>query len=125
MIVIDRIRKGDYSYPSEIIRLEFDKNSVSPFALIEVVMPDGWYSDTELFGQVCAYAGFKSAREDEYQNNMGYEIAEKPWKWGDVALEYVTEYACEMSDTYEDFTRYMSMYNVNVSDHQPEDEEEN
>lgn len=122
MITIDRIRKGDYSYPSEIIRLEFDKNSVSPFALIEVVMPDGWYSDTELFGRVCAYAGYKSARED-YSNNMGEDIAEKPWKWGDVALEYVTEYACEMSDNYEDFTGYMSMYNVSVSDYQ--DEEEN
>ena len=124
MIIIDRIRKGDYSYPSEIIRLEFDRNSVSPFALIEVVMPDYWYTNTELFGRVCAYAGYKSAQED-FSTNMGEEIAEKPWKWGDVALEYVTEYACEMSDTYEDFTRYMSMYNVQVSDHQPEDEEEN
>lgn len=122
MITIDRIRKGDYSYPSEIIRLEFDKNSVSPFALIEVVMPDKWYTDTELFGRVCAYAGYKSAQED-YSNNMGEDIAEKPWKWGDVALEYVTEYACEMADNYEEFTRYMAMYNVNVSDYQ--DEEEN
>ena len=124
MITLDRIRKGDYSYPSEIIRLEFDKNSVSPFALIEVVMPDKWYENTELFGRVCAYAGYKSAQED-YSNNMGESIAEKPWKWGDVALEYLTEYYADMADTYEEFTGYMSMYNVQVSDHQPEDEEEN
>jgi hypothetical protein len=120
MIIVDRISQDNlYGRTfSEVIRLEFDKNSVSPFALIQVVMSEKWYENLETFGMVCAFAGAKG-----YQNNMGYDIAEKPWKWGDVALEFAIEYASEMADDYEEFIRFISMHGViEVSDYEMEEE---
>jgi len=63
--------------------------------IYEVFLPEKWYENEDLAMEVCAYSGyyFSTLTDDSRTaviNALG--VAEKIWRWGDLAIRYLIEY---------------------------------
>ena len=88
-----------------IAEITVDDNDVR--TRYEITLPDAWIDDREFTMEVCAFAGYYfSLTSNDSQtaliNALG--VAEKVWKWGDLALQYLVEIVAtdsltELTDT--------------------------
>jgi hypothetical protein len=94
---IDTVSKVSNGWVAEIT---VDDNDVR--TRYEVTLPDEWIDDSELTMEVCAFAGYYfSLTSDDSKSALinALGVAEKIWRWGDLALRYIVEIVAEDSLT--------------------------
>jgi len=105
-----------------VCRVSVKERHTTNKTYLEVTLPISWYGNVLLYGYVCALAGYDNAHST-YDFSNAERVAEKPHKWGDLALKYLVQ-ECKY-DSVEDFTEAIEYYGGTVNEsHYTEDEEE-
>lgn len=111
----------------ELKQAEYIGNDGGWTAVIEIdnkaydlFISEDWHEDTLMYGNALVH--FTASNYTRmYDANESYRMAEKPWSYGDKALEWLL-YKCESQSlsTIEEVIELLSVWKVTVTDHNPE-----